>query len=194
MDKNLPLTILMLIPILMVLRILFYLNDNRTNEIKTAKSVAELTFSNYSIGYSTNGFLHRFVYVFVVYVSFLSIFDFTSLLPYLFVTLLMLTIGFMVNHYDWKVLRFYNDSFTVEKYINFFGSHLEFSYSKIDKIEYYIAGAGTAELRIYQKDGFRKKISFRPSFLGQDDKLIKLIFNEKVKFEVKYFKFRNYFD
>ena len=73
----------------------------------------------------------------------------------------MLLIGVFLNN-DCRVFGFTNNSFTIRKYVDLSENQMVYDYSDIDKVEYYIAGKGTAQIRIYLRDGFRKKISFRP--------------------------------
>jgi hypothetical protein len=192
-DKSTPLMILLTIPMILLLRVMYNMVDNRTNEIKKAKSVVELTFSDYERGFKTSSLLYRYINILIVYVSFLSIFDFKNLLPHLIITIIGLIIGFMINK-DSKVFIFNRDSFIIRPYINISYNQIVFRYNEIEKIEYYIGGRGSAQIRIYNINGHRKKITFVPNFIRRDAKLIQMILSENSEFEIKMFRLKNIFD
>lgn len=193
MASNIPILILALIPLVMVIRFLYYMVDNKTNNIKLAKCVDELKFSDYKTGFKTTGFSYRFLYLAIIYACFLSIFIHTNIILISIITIIILFIGILTNN-ESKVFKFYIDSFTVRKYFHILSLQQEFFYSEIHKVEYLYGGYGTVQMRIYKEDGKRKIVSFKPGYTEQDNKLIELILKEKTNFEKNRYKWNNIID
>jgi len=171
--------------------IIQFLNELFSSNIlllKKAESINNVNSIDLNHGFTTSRFGVRYSKIFLLYIAFLSI-DITNIKLIVIFSLIFLLIA-IISARDNKVFHFTNKNFTIRTlFLNY-----DFQYSDIKNVKYYVAGRGSAQLRIYFNDGEIKKVSFNPSFYKRDDLVIKLILKSKVSFEEKKFRFSNYFD